>query len=426
VFITRRSIADLLRVLASMPFRRPRHASVISRSLPRAIVCRGALATLLGPLLAVGGCASRATTAPTAAPASIAAMPGEATSPIRWPVRTTGEHLDLWLHGFAMLTDDTTRVPLFRRGYRDSLVVVRNRRNVLTALDANRERLMRGLAASPSYVQAQFVPFSFTSWGDLRAAAERFLQVEGNPGRAGDRRMAEAVAMFAAAFPAAADREGLRLFVAALDDEEARFFGDARVQVGRERRDVVTAVDSLWQRRYRAAFQRYLVNTGQRTGELLLSVPLGGEGRTAIGVERQLVVAVPFPERPEDAIEAILVFAHEITGTLVGSVIADNTTPAEKRAGEADRLVAAGQVRAGALLLARIAPELSDAYARYYLAQAGRMDAWPDGAAATAAPATRDDARSAVRDAALAAVFPLPALMADAITRQLGIVLAGI
>ena len=64
-------------------------------------------------------------------------------------------------------------------------------------------------------------------------------------------------------------------------------------------------------------------------------------------------------------------FAHEITGTLVGTVVADNTTPAEQRAGAADRLVAFGQVRAGAMLLERVAPELLEAYMRFYLAQAG-------------------------------------------------------
>ncbi|MEY4855550.1 MAG: hypothetical protein RLZZ97_380, partial [Gemmatimonadota bacterium] len=53
--------------------------------------------------------------------------------PLRWPVRTA-EHIDLWLHAFALISEDTARVRLYRYGYRDSLVVVKNQRNVLTSL----------------------------------------------------------------------------------------------------------------------------------------------------------------------------------------------------------------------------------------------------------------------------------------------------
>ena len=39
------------------------------------------------------------------------------TPPTQWPINTY-EHVDLWLHGFAMIQDDTTLVPFFRRGYK--------------------------------------------------------------------------------------------------------------------------------------------------------------------------------------------------------------------------------------------------------------------------------------------------------------------
>ena len=35
---------------------------------------------------------------------------------VNWPVNTRA-HIDLWLHGFALLSDDTGRVPMFKRGY---------------------------------------------------------------------------------------------------------------------------------------------------------------------------------------------------------------------------------------------------------------------------------------------------------------------
>ena len=185
----------------------------------------------------------------------------------------------------------------------------------------------------------------------------------------------------------------------------------------RTRAAVITAVDSLWQRVYRPKFDRFLTNTGQRTGDIVLSVPVGGEGRTGLGRDRQTVVVVPFPQRVEDAADVLLVFAHEITGPLVASVVADNTTPAEQRAGAADRVLSVGQVRAGAMLLARIAPELTAPYMRFYLAHVGALEAG----------AARD---ASVSETALtlqfAQRFPLPDTIRGALERQIEIVLGGI
>ncbi len=104
----------------------------------------------------------------------------------------------------------------------------------------------------------------------------------------------------------------------------------------------------------------------------------------------------------------LYVFAHEVTGSLVGGVVSDNTTPAEQRAGTVARYVAMGQVQAGAMLLAIIAPELRDGYVRYYLTQAGQR--WD--------PATAN--------ASFDRTFLLPTAIRDALQRQIDIVLSGI
>ncbi len=332
----------------------------------------------------------------------MAALPYQ---PARWPIKTSA-HVDLWLHAFALVSDDTTRVPLYRRGYRDSLTVTKNRANTLTSLDVNRGTLAKRLAASPSYLQAQFLPFEYASWDALRNAAERFFLEASDTRRAPDR--SGGATSFAAMFPTAADREWLRLFVTGVQDEQQRFFGAEHVRLVRTRHAVITAVDSLWQGVYRARFDRFLNNSGQRSGDIVLSIPLGGEGRTGTGRERQTVVAVPFPGRVEDARDAILVLAHELTGALVSGVIADNTTPAEQRSGAAGQYVSLGQVRAGAMLLERIAPELLDAYMRFYLAQSG----------ANTGPGPMKTT--------FAAAFDIPIPIRDSIARQLDIVLGGI
>ena len=376
----------------------------------RPLATRALLATSVIALLAA--CASAV---PVGAPGGVngaAASGGAATvplspQPLRWPVRTV-EHIDLWLHSFALISEDTSRVRLYRNGYRDSLVVVKNQRNVLTSLDANRATLAKRLATTGGYLQAQFLPFEFANWDAMKYAIERFLQFEGDPRRAPDRETAARVAMIASMFPSTADREWLRLFLAGVLDEQERFFNAEHSRLVRTRASVITSVDSLWQQVYRTKFERFLNNTSQRQGDLLLSLPIGGEGRTAMGPNRQTLVAVPFPARSQDAVQVLYVLAHEVTGSLVGPIVTDNTTPADQRAGTADRYVSMGQVQAGAMLLSIIAPELRDGYVRFYLAQAG--------------------VRAAAADAgsAFERTFALPPAIRDALQRQIDIVLSGI
>jgi hypothetical protein len=368
----------------------------------RLVLCLGASLCL--------GCASAgpAATATPAAPAvADAADPslGTAQPPLRWPVRTV-PHVDLWLHAFAMLSDDSATVPLYRRGYRDSITVLKNQRNLLTALDGNRETLIKGLRRN-GYLNAQFLPFGYANWEEMRASAEQFLQLAGDPRRAPTREAAMRLQQFASVFSTAADREWLRLFLTGVQDEATRFFLPEHQRLLRERAATITAVDSLWQQVYRAKFERFLNNTSQRQGDMVLSLPIGGEGRTGPGYTGRTMVAVTYPARPADATQVLLVLAHEVTGALAGPVVSDNTTPAEQRTGVADKYVSAAQVQAGAVLLARLAPELVSAYQSYYLAQAGQR---VTGSVAAAFDKT----------------FVLPPIIRDALVRQIDIVLSGI
>ena len=366
---------------------------------------------LAAALLLVTACASGGGAAPESEPAPAGAGQTVTTTDSPWPIKTR-EHVDLWLHGFAMVTEDTTQVPFFRRGYREQLTVLKNSAQVSTQLDANRQALNARFAVNRNLVGAQFLALYFGNWQEMREVANLFIQAQGNPQRANSQQLASAIATLAGYFPAAADREWLRVFVASLDDESQKFYHDYWVQQQRNRTATLAAVDSLWQRQYRQKLQRFLNGTQQMRGDLLLSLPLDGEGRTisstgAVGGGGANVVTVSFPERPADAAEPIYVFAHEVVGALAATAIADNTTPNERRTGVADRLQSAAAVRAGALLIERAAPELLEGYTRYYLRSAGR-------------PAT------AGTPAALAAAFPLPDTIRDAITRQMEVVLGGI
>jgi hypothetical protein len=317
------------------------------------------------------------------------------------------EHVDLWLHGFAMLQADTTRVPFFERGYREAMVAERERGAVSTLLDANRDRLAARFLAFPNLVSSQFLPLYFGTWEELRQSAELFLRADGDPRTARDQRSQQIIATFAGYLPTQPDREWLRLFLQSLDDERTKYYAQYWREAQRKRAPVIAAVDSVWTH-YRPRLGRFMNNSGSDRGTILLSLPLDGEGRTLDLGRRNRLVAIGFPDEPSRAIEAIYVVAHEVVSSATAIAIDDHTTPAEKRSGASDRYGSPALVRGGAMLLQRVAPELADGYARYYLRTAGISF-------------TEGDAM-----AALAAAFPLPDAMREAIKRQIEVVVGGI
>ena len=321
--------------------------------------------------------------------------------PTQWPMNTY-EHVDLWLHGFAMIQDDTTLVPFFRRGYKSEMNDLKRRANVTTQLDANTARLRERFAQNPRLVNAQFVPLYFGSLDELVQAMDILERSDGNPRAASSQEMASLIQLLAGYFPGAADREWARLFVQSIRDENTRFYRAYWDQQQRERATALTAARNLWQNTYRPRFERFLNNTSQSGGEIILSLPLDGEGRTLTAGKQQNSTAVTFPARESDAAEAVYVVAHELVGQIVQTAVSDNVTPTQTREGLTDRYVAAGAVRGGAMLLQKIAPELVSGYTAYYLRSAGRPSS------------------------SFTSVFALPDAIRDAIARQIDVVLGGI
>ena len=354
----------------------------------------------------LAGCATIGTTGTgTSSPSGTIGRNADNASEV-WGIKTR-EHLDLWLHGFAMVQDDSSLVPYFRRGYKASLNAVKSRSNVVTQLDANNARLHARFALNSQLVNAQFLALYFDSFDEMASAIDLAYRVDGNPRQASNQQDAETIALVAGYFRTQPDRDWARLFIQSLRDEDARFYRAYWDQQQRELGAVYTAVNNLWQNSYRARFQNFLNNTSQSAGEIYLSLPLDGEGRTLSAGKRQNATAVTFPLRSSDAAQAIYVVAHELVSSLVSTAVNDNTTPNDQRLGVADRYVAYGTVRAGALLLQKIAPELVTGYASYYLQSANRT--------AGSNPV-----------ATLATVFALPDGIRDAISRQLDVVLGGI
>lgn len=339
-----------------------------------------------------------------ALPAPTPAVAGQPN--VTWPV-TTSAHIDLWLHGFALISPDTGRVPLFKRGYAARIAEAKARSNVQTSLDVNRERLQARYGANRTLMGAQFLAMRFSSWEDVRQAIDLFLRAEGDPGRAGDRLAQEIIATFAQTFSTAADRDWLRLFALSLNDENERFYRSWWTQRQGELAPVLERVRSMWTETYASRFQPFLNNTQQQAGTWYLSIPLNGEGRTFTFDKRSNIIAGTMPETRDAAADAIYVFAHEAVYGVASSAVTDNTTPNERRSGVTEAYVSAAAVRGGYRLLERVAPDLAPGYARYYLREAAASSSGDLGAA-------------------LDRAFPLPDTIRDALGRQLAVILGGI
>lgn len=353
-------------------------------------------------ITALAACASSGPGEPLPTPAP--AVAGQAG--VMWPVSTRA-HIDLWLHGFALISDDTGRVPMFKRGYAARIAENKARSNVQTSLDVNRDRLRARYSTNRALLNAQFLGMRFGSWEDLRQAIDLFLRAEGDPGRAGDRLAQEIIATFAQTFSTAADRDWLRLFALSLNDENERFYRAWWTQRQTDLGAVRERIESIWTATYGARFQPFLNNTQQQAGDWILSMPINGEGRSFTFDKRSNIIVGTMPESRDAATDAIYVFAHEAVYGMATSAVTDNTTPNDRRSGVTEAFIGAAAVRAGHLLLERIAPDLAPGYARYYLNVA-------------AAPATGD------LGAALASAFPLPEAIREAINRQLAVILGGI
>lgn len=346
-------------------------------------------------LLAAPAAAQRSRAQPLAAPTQ------------QWPVKTR-EHVDLWLHAFALLQEDTASVPIFARGYAERMTILKNSRGVYTAFDEQRSALLADPVTAKYLLDAQFLPLYFGNWQEMKQAFEYFLRAEGDPRRANNRDVQGIVHFLGQTFPRAEDRAWVRKFVDAVQAEYDGFYRAWWLEEFRARERTLAVADSLWHSSWRPAMQRFLGYTRQTSGDLILTFTLGGEGRALAAGARANQFAIAFPPSPDSAEVLLFTFAHEAAGAMAKVAVDDNLTPAQQRQGLGSTYLSHGLVRGGALLVEHALPGAGERYARWYLAQAGK--AVTDGDAMVA----------------LAETFPMPEPMIDEMRRQIRLSAQGI
>ena len=228
----------------------------------------------------------------------------------------------------------------------------------------------RASSPIPSLVNGQFLPFYFSSFQQIQQVTDLFVQADGD--RAGNERPDDSTALrrpqrnvserrrSRLASPLRAMRSATRILASIRPTGPSEHDAAGRDPARRRLHLAGT---------YRPKLQRFLNNTQQANGELILSLPLDGEGRTIGYSKQQNSVAVGFPDssgRP--AIEAMYVLAHEIVNAITTTAINDNITPAEQRSGAA-RALRGERQRARGRRFCCSGPRRSSrpGYMRYYL-----------------------------------------------------------
>jgi hypothetical protein len=311
----------------------------------------------------------------------------------QWPIKTR-EHVDLWLTAFSELSEDTSaKVPIYRRSYIDQLSLAQNQQSVLTALDSVHDGLQARWDQSPKLANARVLALDAGTWDELHSGINLFLNPPTDKKRS-KTPPPDVESRLPDYFSTPEDREWLLNLDHGLQGARTQFYHQWWVAEQLRRRPILAATDSLW-RLTEPKLDRFLTATHQTAGEIILSLPVDGEGVTFKETNGRTSLAVPFPDSIPDAPQVIYVFAHVAARAVAADALAAATTVAERRnSGVADRYAQALSIRGGYLLLQKAVPELAAGYARYYL---------------RTSPPGRD----------LEAAFPLPDAIRDALSRQI-------
>ena len=311
-----------------------------------------------------------------------------------WPIKTR-EHVDLWLTAFAELSEDTSaKVPVYRRSYLDQLALAQNQQNILTALDSVHDGLQSRWDHSPKLSEANVLALDAGTWDEMHSGIDLFLNPPTDKKKHGKNPPPDVESRLGDYFTTPEAREWLGNLDHGLQGMRTQFYHQWWVAEQLKRRPILIATDSLW-RATEPKFDRFLAATHQPTGEIILSLPVDGEGLTFKEPSGRTSLAAPFPDSIGDAAQVIYVFAHVAARAAGTEAIEAATTVAERRnGGIGERYAEALGVRGGYMLLSKAAPELAAGYAKYYL---------------RTSPPGRD----------LDAAFPLPDAIRDALSRQI-------
>lgn len=292
-----------------------------------------------------------------------------------WRV-TALDQVDLWYHGVAVVGYGVA-VPdaLYDPGYAPIVRGAKERQGLAaTPLDRAARTLATTFRRDPAFEIVHFLPLYFATaeWPAMLQALRAMAGDDKASRLPGDARTDRAVGALAAILPRQSQRAALRRF-AELLDAEWRMFLRAETARARDLRTAqARALEQRWNVEFAPALAHYLAQIGQERGTIVLSPPLGHEGRMVErmgGATAGALVAITAPRSasPEDMAAAAFDVLRELCFATSRAV----SDPPDGQAVEpaaAEQASRAAAVRCGALVLQRYLPRYRAAYQARFLA----------------------------------------------------------
>ena len=299
------------------------------------------------------------------------AEPAQPTPALANEWRFTAEHhVALWYHGLALAeagVEGNEAVPYYRAGYGAEAQSARGRVGGSSPFASGATTLGNRLENADVVNGLQFLPLYFESWTQIRQAVDVWQQAGGDPNRASDAQTQAVIAFLSQRFGTSSTaRAAVVEFVTALEQERTSFFDAWWNQT--QPTALAEEVQALW-RSYQPQMTAFLRYADAEGGHVALTPALRGEGRAESG--RGVAVIAVGGRSGDDARAVVGRVIHELSYSLAAEAVRDAVAPARIREIGEDVLVARAAVRAGAMVLERIAPDLLPAYREDYIRAAG-------------------------------------------------------
>ena len=284
-----------------------------------------------------------------------------------WVVRSE-PHIDLWYHALAVVgVEGLGALPMYESGYPARIRMAKEAKGVYpTPLDRIAGRVRSAVQRDPAFEVLHFLPVYFAGSGRLEmmeALQAVAVQRSGVPSIGASRARFGATAV-ASVLTSPEQRAILGELVQALGQEWDLFYGEYWQGQLEEGRGSVGALQDRWSRDFLPSLDPFLRRVSLDGGVLLLSPPVGPEGRVFAGDpgnRHDNVVVVGIASEDSGADEPLFAAVREICFPAVRRALDRVELEFSSRA-QGDETSSWAAVRCGEALLERYLPERLSSY----------------------------------------------------------------
>lgn len=304
-----------------------------------------------------------------------------------WRV-TTLDHVDLWYHGLALIGFGVAEpAALYDPAYAPRVRAAKQRRGLApTPLDRAAAAMASTFERDRAFEINHLLPLYFANadWPAILHAV-RTLDRGGSRRDLGSERIAR---VLAAALPRSEQRGTLRRFAEMLEAERGLWLAAETNAAAGSRLARARAVERRWNTVFAPSLAPFLTHIGRAQGTIVLSPPLGREGRNVgplSGASSASIVAIAMPldDGDEETTAAAFDILRELCFATARTVLGDRVPSGDPVA--AETLSRAIAVHCGAKMLRRYLPQYRAAYEARFIppSAAAAVDTASDGLART-------------------------------------------